>query len=1177
MSVPGNLYTPTIRKTRGGDYLIEQSLLFNDDDSAYLSRTPSTVGNRKTWTFSCWVKGLKIAQNGGIFIATDNTSTSIWGIRYTSSHGGTFEVINYPGSIDNQLSFAGLIRDPSAWYHLVVAFDTTQATASNRVKMYLNGTQLTAFVVSTYPALNYEGQINNTVLHTLGTSIWATQYMDGLMALPILVDGAALDPTSFGEEDDDGYWNPIEFTGATGFSGQAFTGGTASASSGTAANAFDNNTATKWATAGEGQGASAWLQYDLGAGNTAHIRALSILTQHGGGVYMWATFKLQYSDNGSTWTDVSELGADTTLARSGTLLMYYEFEETGEHRYWRLQGITAANHPGEPTIVTLVGHTEFVDGYGTNGFQLDYADTAAFGADVKTNTNTMTPTFEAQYYNTSNLTTYTFSACDLGTADADRSIIVAVGAGRVSAGSRTVSSLTIGGVSATFAGRKQTVNLNANEIWYAKVPTGATGDVVVTFNAGMIACGIGIWSVLNLGPVQDVQGVNTSGNIASQSVSIGGGESAFAVFNVYDEGEMTAVSWSTATERYEDLTNETNTRNLMGADYTFSTSSNATTVTATYTGLTGGNDGSLLGVTFGRPNDNFYKANNFTTTDQLSDTPTDSAADGIGNAATWNPLVPYGVNVFAEGNTEVTQPWNGGVHESLGSQVLRGNVYWETEASVIARSRWYTGVSNADLSKYAKVYSFNGDMYLNGSTTGNVASTFVAGDRIGWAYSEDADALWMRINGTWQNGATIGEIESGDTTNAVYSGMSTWGDLFFTSSHGDGLNNTMTSRLYVPEDTWEYTAPSGFTSVSTQNHPATTVNPAYGLFPTIADGSDYFNTVLYTGTGAGQSITGVGFQPDFVWGKARSVAYNHRVYDVVRGATKRLQTDITAAEQTDATELTSFDADGFTVGSSIGLDDSGQTYVAWCWKAGGTAVTNTAGSLTAQVSVNTTSGFSIVTWTGSGANATVGHGHGQVLSMFIIKNRTDASSWPVFHINTPDGGDATPNTLFLDTDAAAISQADYWPGGTSPHIFNVGINNASNGSGDSMVAYCWSEVPGFSKFGSYTGNGSTDGPFVYCGFRPAFVLIKKTSAADNWMMVDAVRDTYNPVYKTLYPHLANAENTGYAGDDLDFLSNGFKIRGVDSQLNSSGGTYIFAAFAENPFQGDVGYTQARAR
>ena len=336
---------------------------------------------------------------------------------------------------------------------------------------------------------------------------------------------------------------------------------------------------------------------------------------------------------------------------------------------------------------------------------------------------------------------------------------------------------------------------------------------------------------------------------------------------------------------------------------------------------------------------------------------------------------------------------------------------------------------------------------------------------------------------------------------------------------------------------------------------------------TIPNGSKHMNVVTYTGTGSTLSITGVGFQPDFVWIKCRSAASSNNNYDSVRGTTKALFSNTTDAETTLSGGLTSFDSDGFTLGSEGISNTSGRTYVAWCWKAGGAAVTNTAGSISAQVSANTTSGFSVVTYTGTGSNATVGHGLGVAPSMIIIKPRNSVTNWVVGQASA--GWDAVLN---LNTTSATASGTGAF-GAVSPtsSVFTVAANGGSyntNQSTTTYVAYCFAEIAGFSKFGSYTGNGSTDGTFVYLGFRPRFLMFKRTDSIANWTIRDTARNPYNSANLGLFPNLSIAEDST-SGRDVDILSNGFKIRGTDSDLNTSSGTYIYMAFAENPFKNSL--------
>ena len=337
-------------------------------------------------------------------------------------------------------------------------------------------------------------------------------------------------------------------------------------------------------------------------------------------------------------------------------------------------------------------------------------------------------------------------------------------------------------------------------------------------------------------------------------------------------------------------------------------------------------------------------------------------------------------------------------------------------------------------------------------------------------------------------------------------------------------------------------------------------------YTTIDKPTDYFNTKLYTGNGSTQSITGVGFQPDWVWVKARSGTYgteNHFVYDVIRGANVRLIPNGTTADTTDTTGLSSFDSDGFSSGSKTEVNGSGTEYVAWNWLAGGTASSNTDGSITSSVSANTTAGFSIVSYTGTGSAATIGHGLGSTPAMIIYKKRSATGSWIVYHHKNT----SAPETDYLSLNSTNATQdaATAW-NDTAPTSSVFSVGTAGSASSAIYVAYCFAEKKGYSKFGSYIGNGNADGTFVYTGFKPAFLITKRTdsSTSGDWNIVDSVRNPSNVVGKYLHTNLSNAEGTASI---YDILSNGFKIRESGAGTNASGSTYIYMAFAEAPIVG----------
>ena len=334
-------------------------------------------------------------------------------------------------------------------------------------------------------------------------------------------------------------------------------------------------------------------------------------------------------------------------------------------------------------------------------------------------------------------------------------------------------------------------------------------------------------------------------------------------------------------------------------------------------------------------------------------------------------------------------------------------------------------------------------------------------------------------------------------------------------------------------------------------------------YTTINKSTLHFNTKLYVADQQdNRTITGVGFQPDWVWLRNRDQAVNHQLYDAVRGALKSWATNSTAAEATETDTLKAFASDGFTLGTGWGNQSTGDDYVSWNWKANGIGSSNTDGTINSTyTSANTTSGFSIVTYTGTGSSATVGHGLGTTPSMVWIFNRTDGGNAHVFH-------KALGSTQYL-LHASTLAAQTYAPvgiGSLTSTTFSVGTVSGVNGSSKNYVAYVFAEKQGFSKVDSYTGNGSTDGTFVYTGFRPALIMAKNKDAADHWVIFDTKRGSYNQVINPLFPNLNNTagSSTSYA---VDIVSNGFKLRGTDGATNSSGNVYIYMAFAEAPLVG----------
>ena len=410
---------------------------------------------------------------------------------------------------------------------------------------------------------------------------------------------------------------------------------------------------------------------------------------------------------------------------------------------------------------------------------------------------------------------------------------------------------------------------------------------------------------------------------------------------------------------------------------------------------------------------------------------------------------------------------------------------------------------------------------------------------IGVAFDANAGSLYFYKNGAVQNSGT-----------AAFTGL-TSGPYFFACSVE---SSTTANSWNFGQRPFSYAVPSGYSALNTINLSD----------PTIKKGSSYFDVVTRAGTAATANITSLSFQPDFVWFKSRGRAVDHALYDSVRGVEKRLETNNTDAEVTgDTTGLTAFNSNGYTIGALDQINGTTATnsFVDWAWKANGTGVSNTAGTITSTVSANTTSGFSIVTYTGTGANATVGHGLGVAPSMIIVKRRNSTGSWDVYHASV-----GNTMALFLNQTASQNTDIGYW-NNTSPTstVFTVGIGTEVNQSTGTYVAYCFAAISGYSAFGSYTGNGSADGPFVYCGFRPKYVLIKQSSTSGtDWIVYDSTRNPYNLTNLLLSPNSSAAETTSAGSNTLDLLSNGFKLRSAST--GSNGGTMIYAAFAENPLK-----------
>ena len=582
-------------------------------------------------------------------------------------------------------------------------------------------------------------------------------------------------------------------------------------------------------------------------------------------------------------------------------------------------------------------------------------------------------------------------------------------------------------------------------------------------------------------------------------------------------------------------------------------------------------------------NDNDWTVNNLSTTagvgnDVLFDVPTngdssdDTGAGGevSGCYATWNPL--FGENVSLSNGNLKAESTTSGAYAIIASTIAMTSGKWYMEYHYTANAGEFitfgvsqtnrdgtegSGVSDTTEDFGFKCWSNGFKAQTNGVNQYSYSSTVSNGDILSLAFDADAGKLWVAQNGTWMtNAGGTGDPANGnnpDFSSLTYSG----GYFFMAGPYGGSTSATLEANFGARP--WAYAAPSGFKALCTTNLPT----------PTIADGSAHFQANLWTGSGSARSITTTGMSPDLIWIKQRSGSYHNVVFDSVRGATYRLNTNLTNAEDTGAGVgvVSSFNSDGFSLdGGGGNVNQSSGTYVGWAWDAGSSTVSNTDGSLTSTVRANTTAGMSIVTYTGnlsSAGNATVGHGLGVAPSLVITKSRSATGSWAVQHISL-----GTNEFMELNTTAAVANSSSIGAGALpkptssvfyASYITGLNINNVT------FVGYCFAPVAGYSAFGKFTSNNTEDNVFLYTGFAPRYILWRITNTSGGWSIYDAARDPVNPNNTYLRANSADAEATATPGV-MDFLSNGFKVR------NTLGGTnsLIYMAFASNPFQANGG-------
>jgi len=1026
--------------------LVTNSLRFRRSASAYLNRTFSTPTNGTTWTISYWAK-IGIIGRANHF--APNLSTNEGSISIESDFA---LYVNARVSTTNYfLATTQVFRDPSAWYHIVVVLDTTQATSSNRVKVYVNGTQVTAFSTANYPPQNSTPTMGSAVSHAIGRVGEAGYefYYDGLFGEMNYVDGQALTPFSFGTTSDLGVWQPIRYGGSYGTNGfyLPFT------SSAVTAN---------------------YLVVAGGAGGGANVGGGG-----GAGGYKTSTLSVVL---GTSYTVTVGAGGAAVLGNSGSA------GGTGSNSVF--DSITSSGGGGGGPFDTN-GNSGGSGGGAGSGYT--GARTGGTGTSGQGNAG--------------------------GNAVSDSSFpIFSAGGGGASASGNSST-----GSAAGTGGAGTASSITGSSVTYAGGGGGAGGGATATGAAGGSGGG-------GAGGNELGNGTNGTANTGGGGGGCGGGGTSLESSGSGGSG-VVIISYAGSAK----FTGGTITSSGGNTIHTFTSSGTlASNIAADYS-----------------PNGNNWTANNISLTagstyDSMTDVPTLTSAT-VANYCVMNPLDKNTSATISNGN--LTQDASASAWRAVRSTyfVSSGKWYWETTLSGSGSDTGIIGISNASatLSNIpdANAYGYNGtngQKYTN-STNAVYGATFASGDVIGIALDMDAGTLTFYKNNTSQG-----------TAFTSLSGL-------FSPTFWQYLGYTWNANF--GQQPFAYTPPSGFVRLNTFNLPTPTIGATAAELA-----NEYFDASLYTGNGSSVTVTNSGgMQPDFVWIKQRNGTGYHMLFDSVRGVQKWLTSNDTLAETTGTDNLSAFNSNGFTVLDGGFVNPASGSMVGWQWRASNAAaVSNTNGSITSTVSANTSAGFSIVTYTGNGTTgATVGHGLGVAPQFIMIKQTNAADSWNCYHVSIGNGA-----AIFLNQSATPTTASSFWnnttPSSTVITFGNAGTNQNNN------VAYCFAPIAGYSAFGSYTGNGSTDGTFVYTGFRPRFVMIKRTDSGNNWFILDTSRDTFNLANDQLLPNSSAAESTN-TDCNIDILSNGFKLRTALDASNGSGGTYIYMAFAENPFK----YANAR--
>ena len=1010
-----------------GGSKIEKSLRFNGDDT-YLSITPSSASNRRTWTWSAWIKKSKNATVQDLFSAYDGSAYNI--IRI-----GSDDQLNFQSNSAAIKETDAVLRDTNAWYHIVVAIDTTSGTAADRVIIYINGSRQ-SLATDNSVSQNTDYAFNTTNAHTIGVYANGSSYnFDGYMAEINFIDGYQYDASYFGFTDGQtGIWIPKRYEGTYGTNGFYLNFGNASSG-------------------------DEYQKYTVPTTSFTNDSDTLLLINN------------NESNGSTTFTDSSSNG--------------YSISGTGS-----IAHSTAQAKFGSSSI--LFDGTDDSLSVGGNG---------TLYSELTTSSN---KTYEAFLYLNGDNSSYIMSSSSnqqyLGS-------LINPGSGKFGFNGNSASPYT------SVEGFVPALDIPTGRWFHTFVQRNADGTMSVGFDGKIltdaVAEGVDVSASGTIGPLK----------IGSQHY-YGGTNRSF-----YD-GYMDEIRMSD-TPRYSPL-------------------GGAGTVGQDYSG-----------------NNNNLTPKNFSLGGVVKDTPTN-------NFPTINPLAGYSANFVSASN--------GNLDFSM------ANNHWAISTFPIpASGKWYAECVFTDVQS-GDVSVINPDMINDDSNSfdgrwngislkqsgairvdnSEVQSSLTAisnGAIVGVKIDRDAGTVAFTINGS-ANGTAVNISSMTDSSVLVVTNRrnsSSGSNPIGSQNYGQdsSFSNTKLPQGYKDDfgrGDFYYSVPSGYQALCSANLPPNV--------PSIIRPQRFFETVTYTGNGGtSQDISSLEFQPDLIWFKGRNHGGQNVWIDSVRGTNKNIKSDSNAAEGTTTAFLSSFNPNGFTVGQSGTTNGSSETNVAWCWKAGGAAVSNSDGTITTSISANQESGFSIVTYTGTGSAATIGHGLGKTPKLIIVKLRSGSQDWFVnngmifneygkyYKLSSSSGSDASDTNVFPNTAPTST-------------VFSVGTDSAVNSSSSTYVAYVWSEIPGFSQFGYWTGNGSTDGPYIHTGFTPRMIIYRKKSD-ENWHILDTKRDSANPNTLGLDPNLSNAE-----ADDsnlsIDFLSDGFKVRSSHSTANTSDTQYFYYTWAEQP-------------